>query len=41
LQLANAEGNSGLAAGLQTNIDDFRMKLPVRDPSLANAQPLP
>jgi protein O-mannosyl-transferase len=41
LDLANAQGNSGYADALRKNIDDFRMNIPLRDPSLAHAQPRP
>jgi Flp pilus assembly protein TadD len=40
LDLATKEGNTALAAQLRESIDNFEAKIPLRDPSLANAQPL-
>ena len=37
--MAVAQGNSALAADLQHNIDNYKMNTPLRDPSLAHAQP--
>jgi tetratricopeptide (TPR) repeat protein len=41
LDLAVAQANSALAADLRNNIDNYSMNVPLRDPSLANAQTLP
>lgn len=40
LELAANQGNSALAAQLRETIDNFQAKIPLRDPSLSNAQPL-
>jgi hypothetical protein len=39
--LAAAQGNSSLASDLEANIADYRLDLPVRDPSFANVHPVP
>jgi protein O-mannosyl-transferase len=36
IELANSQGNSGLAAELQGNIDLYEQRRPLRDPSLTN-----
>jgi hypothetical protein len=41
LDLAVAQGNSDLIADLHSNTDSYRMNLPLRDASLANARPSP
>ena len=39
LELATQQGNATVAAQLREAIDNFQGNLPLRDPSLANAQP--
>jgi Tfp pilus assembly protein PilF len=41
IELANGQGNSGLAAELQTNIGLYQDEKPLRDPSLANGSSSP
>ena len=41
IELANSQGNSGLAAELQTNIVLYQEQQPLRDPSLTNASSSP
>lgn len=41
MELANRQGNSGLAAELQTNIALYQDEKPLRDPSLANGSSSP
>jgi hypothetical protein len=37
VELANSQGNSGLATELQANIALYQEQQPLRDPSLTNA----
>ena len=41
IQLANSQGNAGLAGELQASIELYREQQPLRDPSLTNASPSP
>ena len=41
IQLANSQGNAGLANELQSNIALYQEQQPLRDPSLTNAGPSP
>lgn len=41
LPLAVADGNETLATDLRNNIDNYRQKIPVRDPSLIDSNSVP
>jgi protein O-mannosyl-transferase len=41
IQLANSQGNAGLASELQANIELYQEQQPLRDPSLTNASSTP
>jgi tetratricopeptide (TPR) repeat protein len=41
IQLANTQGNPGLASELQANIELYQQQQPLRDPSLTNASSTP